>query len=297
MISSLKGIRAFKDLDYLSLNNNKITSIDKVGNNDIYYLSLAKNDLKSLNGIASFKNLSYINLNATKVEDLSELNKIDELTSIDIGRTSIKNLEDIEKALSNLENIYLSLEGSEGVTGKVGDNIEGLNLEGATIDSVSLKGNNIYALNINNIKGDFDVLDFITDNKNYYLSGKGIEINEEVFNKYLETSYEIENDFNNMFFIGSTSGPEEEEDIEDDSYLYNSVYLEGFNVNYSLTEENSIYKLDDSNFRRYITNNYLYFYAPYIEFTDKFDGFMIRKSNKYYDILSDNNKIMFADKQ
>ncbi len=301
-ISSLKGINKLREVKLLSLDGNKISKIDEASRN-IEYLKLAKNNLESLDGIAKFRKLDSLDINSNKVSDITELNKITNLSGLDIGNNKINNLEEISDSLSDIESLVLSLEGTTDVTGKIGSNITGLNLTSTSVDSIDLDSDNLYMLNIEKMKGDFDLYNFIENKNNYYIVGNDYEITEKEFNKYLETYYELNDEQDEYYpYIGNTSGEEDEEcvELEDEDFgdVYlpeNYVTLDGFKINYHLSENDGVYGFTDNNFRRYISNNYKYFDAPYIDFTDKVDGLKIRKTNNNYDIRVGTNKFMFAD--
>ena len=294
-ISTLKDISKFKELSELSLNGNKISEIDD-SNSNVYYLSLERNSIKSLDGIDKFGDLMYVNLNSNKISDISELNSLRDLTDIEIGNNEIKDLSVIDDSISKLDYVYLSLAGTNGVTGKIGSNIRGLNIANCSVEDLDLESDNLYALNIDKVKGDFDLYKFIEDNDNYYVMGNGTEITEKEYNKFLETYYKLMDEYDSEYWLfGSTDGDDEYYEDEDDYYdSYSSVFLTGFKVDYKLAQNDGVYGLTDKNFRRYMTNNYLYMYAPNVKFTDKFDGFTITKANNDYDVLVDGNKIMFA---
>lgn len=303
-ISSLNGIGKLRKLQILSLNGNKISKIDD-RSRSIINLKLAKNNLESLDGISKFRNLESLDINSNKVSNINELNKVENLSGLDIGNNKLNNLDEISDSLSDTGLLYLSLEGTTDVTGKLGPNFVGLNLTNCTIDSIDLDNDNLYMLNIEKMKGDFDLYNFIENRNNYYITGNDYEITEKEFNKFLETYYELKEEQDEYYpFIGNTSGDEEEveeefeledEDFGDIAPAYNYVDLDGFKVNYHLSENDGVYGLTDNNFRRFISNNYKYLDAPYIDFTDKVDGLMIRKTNNNYDIRVNTNKFIFAD--
>ena len=311
-ISTLKGISDFKELSMLSLIGNKISDIDDYSK-DVYYLDLKKNNIKSIDGISKFKKLKYINLTSNEVSDISELNKLDELSNIEIGNNKINDLGAISDSISDLDEVYLSLEGTNDVTGKVGSNIEGLNLTNCSVKDIDLNSDDLYALNIEKLKGDFDLYKFIEDKDNYYVIGTGQKITEKEYNKYLETYYKIldEEDYLDYLYE-STSGDEDEDDediLDDDELLldddeefilnendfisYASVYLTDFNVDYKLAQNNGVYNLTNKNLRRFMTNNYLLIDAPNIKFTDKFDGFTVTETNNAFDLVLKGNNIKF----
>ncbi len=287
-ITSLKGI-ADTNIEYLYLDDNKISKIDET-NKNLKLLSLKNNELESLDNITDFEELYYLDVNSNKISNFNDLDKLNDLNDIDIGNNKLNDLTEISKQLSSKESLFLSLEGTKDVTGKVGDNVYGLNLAKCSLKDVELKSNDLYALNINDINGDFDLYSFIENNENYYIMGNGITITNKEFDKYLETSYKL-SDNNEHYSYDYTF--DEDGNVLETNYVSRYVDLEGFNINYSLEKKDDLFDISSkTNIRRYLVNTYFESYGS-LSFNDKFDGFKVIGDKGYFENYY-GNKIKFV---
>ena len=122
---TLKGIKLFPNLDYLSVRNNKLTSLDVSGMNKLTYLSCYQNNMKTLNvtgctklktlyaddnkltALNLFTNTKIVNLDLSgnKLKALS-VAKLKPLKNLDVANNQLVVLQ--LGSLKKLENVYAS---------------------------------------------------------------------------------------------------------------------------------------------------------------------------------------------
>lgn len=107
-VVSVKGISNLRNLEYLSFFENKLTSVEELGNlPKLKTLDLTGNKISSIKGLEKLKSLESLDLasnNLTSVEELQHLKKLESLDLSDNRLTSIGFL----KQLTNLESLSLS---------------------------------------------------------------------------------------------------------------------------------------------------------------------------------------------
>lgn len=105
-VTSTKGIELMKNLQYLDLQNNNITSLSVVTNTKLIQLNASNNNLTS---IAIHKNPKLVNLYLTN-NNLVDIQLYDQITSLQrvyLSNNSLTNINETIKNLSNLKILYV----------------------------------------------------------------------------------------------------------------------------------------------------------------------------------------------
>lgn len=114
LITSMKDIDNFNNLNEISIYNNKIDSIHTYKNSsNISSLNLSFNKLQNLSGIENYRNLTSLDISDNYIEDLKPLNNLSQLRTLDLSyigppanngnRNYISNID--INAISELKNL------------------------------------------------------------------------------------------------------------------------------------------------------------------------------------------------
>ena len=128
-VKNLTGMSAFKNLNKLTLYNNKIsgtdgledlpnlTALDLVQNEledtrslscltSLESLNLERNKIADLSGLASLSRLKYVNLASNGIKDLHELSELYDLEYLNVNENQLKDIS-VLSGLTNLTTLYL----------------------------------------------------------------------------------------------------------------------------------------------------------------------------------------------
>jgi hypothetical protein len=93
LISDFNGLEKFNNVKILKLNDNRITRVEELeNNNNIHSLSLRNNRVSDFNGLKTFKNLKYLdlsgNINITEIPEI--LNELPAIETVKFWNCNIK---------------------------------------------------------------------------------------------------------------------------------------------------------------------------------------------------------------
>jgi Leucine-rich repeat (LRR) protein len=124
----LAEINHLRQLKKLSLDNNYISNLDTLANNNqLVYLSLTQNDIRKLTFLKSFPNLDTLVLSRNQLVTLSSLPELKKLKSINLDNNPLTDVNQLKK-LTNLTSLSLNGIALNSVTIPAMDNLEYLSI-------------------------------------------------------------------------------------------------------------------------------------------------------------------------
>lgn len=172
-ISDIKPLASLKQLEYINLSNTNVKDVKPLKDLDLYYLDLSNNS--GIKGYEKIKKLCNISLAGCDITDISKLNDLKDLISINLSEnTQIDNIDELNeniyelylsgcnieniKDIMNLKNLtaldlsYNKLQNINGIENL--DNLQYINLSGNKIRDFS---------NINNISEKYSDDEFVNE--------------------------------------------------------------------------------------------------------------------------------------
>ena len=172
-VSDIKPLASLKQLGYINLSNTNVKDVTPLKDLDLYYIDLSNNS--GIKGYEKIKKLCNISLAGCDITDISKLNGLKDLISINLSEnTQIDNIDELNeniyelylsgcnieniKDIMNLKNLtaldlsYNKLQNINGIENL--DNLQYINLSGNKIRDFS---------NINNISEKYSDDEFVNE--------------------------------------------------------------------------------------------------------------------------------------
>lgn len=101
-ISDIRPLKELNQLEYVNLSNTKVKDVSPLKDIELYVLDISNNE--NIKGYEQIKHLKTLNMASCGIKDISKINELKELTSLDLSEnTEIKNIDQLNNSVSELK--------------------------------------------------------------------------------------------------------------------------------------------------------------------------------------------------
>ena len=95
-LTEINGLKNFKFLEYLKVDNTKVVDFSPVKKLKVRYISASGNGIKDLNSLKDFRYLAHLDVSVNKIKDIKICSKFRYLEEINISYTEVADLKPLQ---------------------------------------------------------------------------------------------------------------------------------------------------------------------------------------------------------